>query len=71
MVSGNLSRTVNPTQYRDPSHYEAFIASTTMPVDGTNVYGFDMVLSKSVETYIKVDFFFYVLKLMPFRLMQD
>ena len=42
-----------------------------MPVDGTNVYGFDMVLSKSVETYIKVDFIFYVLKLMPFRFMQD
>ena len=54
MVSGDITRPKNPTQYRDPSLYEAFITSTTIPVDDKNVYAFDMVLSKSVETYIKV-----------------
>ncbi|XP_076449925.1 uncharacterized protein LOC143286185 isoform X2 [Babylonia areolata] len=52
-ASGDHSRQQNPTQYRDPSHYEAFLASVTIPVDEKNVYGYDMVLSKCVETYIK------------------
>ncbi|KAK7505822.1 hypothetical protein BaRGS_00003093 [Batillaria attramentaria] len=51
--SGDKSRSSNPTQYRDPALYEAFLASTTIPRDAESVYGFDMVLSKSVETYIK------------------
>ncbi|XP_070197643.1 uncharacterized protein [Littorina saxatilis] len=52
-ASGNRARTVNPTQYRDPSVYEAFLASTTIAMDDKHVFGFDTVLSKSVETYIK------------------
>lgn len=51
--SGNKKRGYNPTQYREPSMYEALIASTTIPIDEQHVYGYDMVLSKSVDTYIK------------------
>ncbi|KAL8604014.1 hypothetical protein ACOMHN_039058 [Nucella lapillus] len=52
-ASGDKKRGHNPTQYRDPALYEAFLSSVTIPVDEKNVFGFDMVLSKAVETYIK------------------
>ena len=29
-------------------------SSTTAPADANNFYGFDLVVSKSVDTYIKV-----------------
>ncbi|XP_005096334.1 phosphoethanolamine N-methyltransferase 3 isoform X2 [Aplysia californica] len=51
--SGNKDRGANPTEYRDPELYEAFYSSTTMPCDENNFYGFDLVVSKSVDTYIK------------------
>jgi len=51
--SGDKSRTDNPTKYRNPEVYEAFYSSATMTCDENNFYGFDLVVSKSVDTYIK------------------
>jgi len=44
---------VNPTEYRNPELYESFYSTTTIPCDANNFYGFDLVVSKSVDTYIK------------------
>ncbi|XP_059147708.1 uncharacterized protein LOC131935364 [Physella acuta] len=51
--SGDKDRGVNPTQYRQPELYEAYYSSVTIPCDKNNFYGFDLVVSKSVHTYIK------------------
>ncbi|GFR69938.1 phosphoethanolamine N-methyltransferase-like [Elysia marginata] len=52
--SGDKMRRMNPTQYRDPEKYEAFYSSVTQPCDSDNIYGYDLVVSKSVETYVKL-----------------
>lgn len=52
--SGDKKRSMNPTQYRDPEKYEAFYSSVTLPCDTENVYGYDLVVSKSVDTYVKL-----------------
>ncbi|CAG5124904.1 unnamed protein product, partial [Candidula unifasciata] len=51
--SGDKNRGANPTQYRDPELYEAFYSSIALPCDEENFYGYDLVFSKSVDTYIK------------------
>ena len=53
--SGNSPRSSNPTQYRDPSDYNALVQSVSLPTeDGSGSYGFELVLSRSVQTYVKV-----------------
>ncbi|CAL1532532.1 unnamed protein product [Lymnaea stagnalis] len=51
--SGDKDRGNNPTQYRNPELYEAYYSSVMIPCDDQNFYGFDLVVSKSVHTYIK------------------
>lgn len=51
---GDKNRGANPTQYRDPELYEAFYSSIAIPCSEDYFYGYDLVLSKSVDTYIKV-----------------
>jgi len=51
--SGNKDRTMNPTQYRNPEVYESFYSTCTQPCDSQSFYGFDLVVSKSVDAYIK------------------
>ncbi|KAH9488113.1 Phosphoethanolamine N-methyltransferase 3 [Bulinus truncatus] len=51
--SGDKDRGFNPSQYRQPELYEAYYSSVTVPCDADNFYGFDLVVSKSVHTYIK------------------
>ncbi|KAL8616396.1 hypothetical protein ACOMHN_032250 [Nucella lapillus] len=43
----------NPTVYRERCDYEVLLTAATVTGDGGEVYGFDMVMSKSVDTYIK------------------
>ncbi|BFZ12596.1 hypothetical protein BsWGS_15635 [Bradybaena similaris] len=52
--SGDKNRGANPTQYRDPELYEAFYSSIAIPCSEGYFYGYDLVLSKSVDTYIKL-----------------
>ncbi|XP_041376534.1 phosphoethanolamine N-methyltransferase-like isoform X2 [Gigantopelta aegis] len=51
--SGNKLSKDNPTHYRDPVWYEAMFNATTADCDGKHCYGFDLVLSRSVDIYIK------------------
>ncbi|KAI8790401.1 phosphoethanolamine N-methyltransferase [Biomphalaria glabrata] len=48
--SGNKTRGANPTFYREPEQYEAFYESLTSPC---GLYGFNLLFSKAVQTYIK------------------
>ncbi|XP_075044778.1 uncharacterized protein LOC142104163 isoform X2 [Mixophyes fleayi] len=49
--SGDCERTFNPTVYRTPAHYNHLMTSVTS-LTGDN--GFEIVMSKSVQTYIKI-----------------
>ncbi|XP_053304363.1 uncharacterized protein LOC128466925 [Spea bombifrons] len=49
--SGDSERTFNPTFYRTPAQYNHLITSVTS-TSGNN--GFEIVMSKSVQTYIKI-----------------
>ncbi|XP_070574723.1 uncharacterized protein [Ptychodera flava] len=54
--SGDKARTVNPSVYRSPSLYNALFQSVSKPIKGdeeTSV-GFDIIFTKSVQTYIKL-----------------
>ncbi|XP_064611284.1 uncharacterized protein LOC135475355 [Liolophura sinensis] len=50
--SGNIPRGQNPTKYRDPALYDALFRSVVVQEAGRS-YGLELVLSKSVDTYIK------------------
>ena len=53
--SGNSPRGVNSTEYRDPSVYNALFQSVSLPTEeGSGSYGFELVLSRSIQTYVKV-----------------
>ena len=59
MYSGDVSRSSNPTFYRNPSLYGALMQSVTQPTpDGQQAYSFDIIFSKSVQAYIKVKMYF-------------
>ncbi|XP_077312409.1 uncharacterized protein LOC143933399 [Lithobates pipiens] len=49
--SGDAERTFNPTVYRTPAQYNYLLTSVTTQ-SGDN--GFEIVMSKSVQTYIKI-----------------
>ncbi|KAG8563597.1 hypothetical protein GDO81_016148 [Engystomops pustulosus] len=49
--SGDCERTFNPTVYRTPARYNHLLTSVTLK---SGDYGFEIVMSKSVQTYIKV-----------------
>ncbi|XP_077143573.1 uncharacterized protein LOC143806664 isoform X1 [Ranitomeya variabilis] len=49
--SGDCERTFNPTVYRTPAQYNHLLTSVTSK-SGDN--GFEIVMSKSVQTYIKI-----------------
>ncbi|XP_039257506.2 uncharacterized protein LOC120334118 [Styela clava] len=50
--SGNKERSFNPTIYRSPNEYTNLVSSVTNKSKNGKAYGFDLVTSKSVETYI-------------------
>ncbi|XP_067877545.1 phosphoethanolamine methyltransferase isoform X2 [Heterodontus francisci] len=54
--SGNVKRNFNPTVYRMPADYNHILMSTVdgSEREGDTVWGFEIVMSKSVQTYIKL-----------------
>ncbi|XP_042297128.1 phosphoethanolamine N-methyltransferase 1-like [Sceloporus undulatus] len=50
--SGDTPRAFNPTLYRMPSEYNRLLASAQM-ASGEELYGFEIVMSRSVQAYIK------------------
>ncbi|KAM9496104.1 phosphoethanolamine methyltransferase [Clarias gariepinus] len=55
--SGDSKRDFNPTHYRSPAHYNHLITSVIWVESGDGCkqsYGFDTVLSRTVQTYIKM-----------------
>ncbi|KAL4234230.1 hypothetical protein ACF0H5_005881 [Mactra antiquata] len=53
--SGNKKRQSNPTKYRDPALYMAMFTMITVPAENDGeVYGFELVLSRSLTSYIKM-----------------
>jgi hypothetical protein len=54
MHSGDAPRTHNPNKYRSPAFYDNLIKTVFFQdFDGT-VYGFELLTTKVVETYVKV-----------------
>ncbi|XP_078064438.1 uncharacterized protein LOC144490599, partial [Mustelus asterias] len=54
--SGNVRREFNPTLYRVPADYNHILTSGVLreTVPGESVWGFEIVMSKSVQAYIKL-----------------
>ncbi|XP_067247838.1 phosphoethanolamine methyltransferase [Chanodichthys erythropterus] len=55
--SGDSKRDFNPTHYRSPAHYNHLMTSVLLDESEKmekKCYGFDMVLSKTVQTYVKM-----------------
>ncbi|XP_060771121.1 phosphoethanolamine methyltransferase isoform X1 [Neoarius graeffei] len=55
--SGDSMRDFNPTHYRSPAHYNHLMTSVIWAESGEKGkqhYGFDIVLSRTVQTYIKM-----------------
>ncbi|XP_056092994.1 phosphoethanolamine methyltransferase isoform X1 [Rhinichthys klamathensis goyatoka] len=55
--SGDSKRDFNPTHYRTPAHYNHLMTSVLLDESEKTekkCYGFDMVLSKTVQTYVKM-----------------
>ncbi|KAK9963740.1 hypothetical protein ABG768_006906 [Culter alburnus] len=55
--SGDSKRDFNPTHYRSPAHYNHLMTSVLLDESEKTekkCYGFDMVLSKTVQTYVKM-----------------
>lgn len=53
--SGNKDRKSNPTKYREPGMYEALFTSIEIPTENNEeVYGYELVLQKSVDAYYKL-----------------
>ncbi|XP_013401977.1 phosphoethanolamine N-methyltransferase-like, partial [Lingula anatina] len=45
----------NPTQYRNPAEYVSLLERAVLPAEnGNGSYAFEMVLSKNVQTYLKM-----------------
>ncbi|XP_012686806.2 phosphoethanolamine methyltransferase isoform X2 [Clupea harengus] len=51
--SGDCKRDFDPTRYRTPALYNHLVTSATWQ-DNKKAFGFDIVLTKSVQTYIKM-----------------
>lgn len=51
--SGDCKRDFNPTHYRTPAHYNHLLTSAKWQSD-KEACGFDIVLTKTVQTYIKM-----------------
>jgi len=53
--AGNASREENPTKYREPSFYNQLLQSVSIATDdGEGLYVFEIIMCKSLQTYIKV-----------------
>nr|XP_060614153.1 uncharacterized protein LOC132764257 [Anolis sagrei ordinatus] len=50
--SGDTPRAFNPTRYRTPAEYNHVLASAQTS-SGEELFGFEIVMSRSVQTYIK------------------
>ncbi|XP_058016284.1 uncharacterized protein LOC131186578 [Ahaetulla prasina] len=50
--SGNIPRHFNPSFYRKPAEYNQLLTSAQVTIGNTS-YGFEIVLSRSVQAYIK------------------
>ncbi|XP_048364808.1 phosphoethanolamine N-methyltransferase 3-like [Sphaerodactylus townsendi] len=50
--SGDSPRAFNPTLYRSPKEYNCLLTSA-QKILGDKLYGFEIVLSRSVQTYVK------------------
>lgn len=54
---GNKKRKLNPTKYRDPAMYMAMFTMLTIPTENEDeVFGFELVLSRPLNSYIKVSY---------------
>ena len=52
---GNKKRKLNPTKYRDPAIYMAMFTMITIPTENEDeVFGFELVLSRPLNSYIRV-----------------
>jgi phosphoethanolamine N-methyltransferase len=51
--SGNKGRKQNPTQYRHPNVYSSILEAVSID-EPTGCYAFDIILSKSVQTYVQL-----------------
>ena len=48
-------RSTNPTRYRTPSvYYDLLMSVATSAEDGGNSYGYDVIMQRAVQTYVKV-----------------
>lgn len=53
--SGNKKRQTNPSKYRDPALYMAMFTMITIPTETADEhFGFELVLSRPVNSYIKI-----------------
>nr|XP_056709409.1 uncharacterized protein LOC130480808 [Euleptes europaea] len=50
--SGDSPRAFNPTLYRSPKEYNCLLTSA-QKIFGDKLYGFEIVMSRSVQTYVK------------------
>jgi len=55
VLTGNTSREHNPTKYREPAFYNQLLQSVSMATDDADgQYVFEIIICKSLQTYIKV-----------------
>jgi len=53
--SGDTSRLHNPTKYREPAYYNQLLQSVSLETDDADgQYVFEVIMCKSLLTYIKV-----------------
>jgi len=56
LLTGDTSRDENPTKYREPSFYHQLLQSVSIATDDANgQYVFEIIMCKSLQTYIKVN----------------
>lgn len=56
--TGDCKRVFNPTLYRSPAYYNHLMTSVLQDESEKTekkCYGFDMVVNKTVQTYVKVN----------------
>uniref|UniRef100_H2ZS59 phosphoethanolamine N-methyltransferase n=1 Tax=Latimeria chalumnae TaxID=7897 RepID=H2ZS59_LATCH len=51
---GSLLRSFDPTYYRAPADYNCLLTSSVQTLPGDESYGFEIVMSKSVQIYLKI-----------------
>ena len=56
MITGDKSRTSNPTKYREPSFYDQLLHSVSKTTEDAagKQFVFEVVICKCLQTYVKV-----------------